>query len=190
MIKKQNLKKPAFGTKKERIILWSVILTLIIIQALSAWYISELWKYNSDTSSQSLYLHISKSEEKRYKYPVIDIAEDKVYIPEARIYLPLNDTTRNLRYEYINNKDYKSLNLSVSSAVGTQNGVDDPTCDKVVMVSPSKESLEYPYVDGGEIKPTVDGLRYVSVHNKETCGTYFGDVQQGLVEAVKLITQY
>lgn len=190
MIKKQNLKKQAIGIKKERIILWVVILILIILQAISAWYLIKLWNYNSESSKQSLYSLISKVEEKRYKHPVIDIAEGRVYIPEARIYIALNDSTRDLRYEFVNVPNYKSLHLSMSSTVGVQNETDDPTCDQVVVLSTSKEGLEPTYYDAGEIQSTVDGLRYLRVHNKDTCSVYNDSVQADLVKAAKSITIY
>lgn len=189
MTKKQIMSKQANSIKKERI-LWIVIIILAISQAISAWYLMKIWNYNSDSSQQSTYSLISKVEEKRYKYPVIDIAEGRVYIPEMRIYLPLNDSTRDLRYDFFNAPNYKSLRLSTSSAVGVQNDTDDPSCDKVVILSKSKEGASSIYYDAGEIKPTKDGLRYLSVHNKDTCSIYFGNIREGLVEAAKSITQY
>jgi hypothetical protein len=190
MTKKQNLKKKIGGIKKERLILWIIIFILILLQGISAWYVTRLWSSESRNSKYNLYTLINSSEENRYKYPVIDVSEGRVYIPEARIYLPLNEVTRDLRYDYFVVENYKSLRLSVSSIVGSQLERDDHACDKVVMLSPSIESKGATYDDAGEIQPTKDGFRYLLVHNKDTCSIYHDSMQERLAEAAKQITQY
>ena len=126
MTKKQNLKKQATGIKKERIIMWVVISILIIAQAISAWYLVRLWNHGSESSKRDFSAYINKSEEERYNHPIIDVAEGRVYIPEARIYLPLNEITRNLRYDYFKPlQGNTSLRLSTSSIVGAQIEKDD-----------------------------------------------------------------
>jgi hypothetical protein len=190
MTKKQNLKKQVGGVKKERIALWAIIFTLIVLQAISAWYLMNLRSDVVQTSERNLYTLINNSEEGRYKYPVIDITEGRVYIPEARVYLPLNDTTRDLRYDYFAVQDYKSLRLSTSAIVGSQHERDHHSCDKVIILSLSKEPTNTAYYDAGEIQPTRDGLRYLSVHNKDTCSIYYGSVQEDLAQAAKSITRY
>lgn len=192
MTKKQNLKKQASGIKKERIILWAVISVLIILQGVSGWYLLRLWNHESETSKRDFSAYINKSEEERYKYPIIDVAENRVYIPEARIYLPLNEVTQNLRYDYFKppQGNTVSLRLSTSSIVGAQIEKDDHACDKVIMLSPSKNPAIATYSPGGEIQPTKDNLRYISVHQKDTCSTYYGNVQEDLTAAAKLIVKY
>lgn len=191
MVKKQNLKKQTNGIKKERIILRVVISILVVLQAISAWYLVGLWNHESESSKRDFSAYINKSEEDRYSHPIIDIAEGRVYIPEARIYLPLNDTTRNLRYDYFKPpQGSTSLRLSTSSIVGAQIEKDDHACDKVIMLSPSKYPAMTTYSPAGEIQPTKDDLRYIYVHSKDTCSTYYGSVQEDLTTAAKLITSY
>lgn len=77
-----------------------IISLLVVSQTISAYYIFKNREYifeDSKTLHSSL---INTLEEKRYKEPVVDITENRVYIPEARVYLPLNNTTRDLRYDY------------------------------------------------------------------------------------------
>jgi hypothetical protein len=191
MVKKQNLKKQTNGIKKERIILWVVISILVVLQAISAWYLVRLWNHESESSKRDFSAYINKSEEERYSHPIIDITEGRVYIPEARIYLPLNDTTRNLRYDYFKPpQGNTSLRLSTSSIVGAQIEKDDHACDKVIMLSPSKYPAMTTYSPAGEIQPTKDDLRYIYVHSKDTCSTYYGSAQEDLTIAAKLITSY
>ena len=162
------------------------------LQGVSAWYLVKLWNHESETSKRDFSAYINKSEEERYKYPIIDVAESRVYIPEARIYLPLDEVTRNLRYDYFKppQGNATSLRLSTSSIVGAQIEKDDHACDKVIMLSPSKDPTIATYTPVGEIQPTKDGLRYISVHQKDTCSTYYGNVREDLAAAAKLIAQY
>lgn len=190
MVKKQNIKKQTSYHKKERIVLWAVILALIILQGISGWYLIKLWNYESQSSERNFRTLINTSEDERYKFPVIDVTENRVYIPEARIYLPLNDTIRNLRYDYFSTQNFVSLRLSTSSTVGSQIEKDHHACDKVVILSQSKEPTNTEYKDAGEVEMTKDGLRYLSVHNKDTCSIYYDDVQENLLQAAKLIAQY
>jgi len=190
MLKKRNLKKRTIDSKKKRAILWAIILVLIILQGVTAWYVVRLWNDHLASSKLALYSLIAKSEERRYKYPVIDISENRVYIPELRVYVPLNDSTRNLRYEYVNIKNYTSLHLSMSSTVGVQNSIDDPICDQVVVLSATKDGMDSALEADGELPVPIDGLRYLQVHKKATCGVYNDTIRDDLVQAVKSITQY
>jgi len=190
MLKKRNLKKRVGHIKKERVILWAVILVLIILQVVTIWYVARLWNDHLVSSKQALYSLIAKSEERRYKYPVISITENRVYIPELRIYLPLDDATRNLRYEYVNLPTYTSLRLGVSSTVGQQSETDDPFCDQVVVLSATKDGMDPAHNYVGELPSTIGSLRYMYVHNKATCSIYNDNIQDDLVRAAKLITKY
>ncbi|MNQ66403.1 hypothetical protein D3C85_808950 [compost metagenome] len=191
MIKKQNLKKQTIGIKNERIILWVVISILVVLQTISAWYLVGLLNRESESSKRDFSAYINKSEEERYKHPIVDVTERRVYIPEASVYLPLNEVTRDLRYDYFKPPHGNiSLRLSTSSIVGEQIEKDDHTCDKIIMISPSKDPAMTTYSPAGEIQPTKDSLRYISVHRKDTCSTYYGNVQEDLTAAAKLITSY
>jgi hypothetical protein len=190
MTKKQIIKAQTGFIKIERIVLWLIIIILIVLQGVSAWYLIKLWDDESRYSKYHLATIINESEEKRYKDPVVNISENKVYIPEARIYLPLNEATRDLRYDYFATQNYKSLRLSTSSIVGSQIEKDDHACDKVVVLSVTKEPTSTAYSYVGEIQPTKDGLRYISVHNKDTCSYYQGNVQEDLTKAAKEAQAY
>jgi len=190
MVKKNQAQKQTVNSKKERIILWLVIAVLIALQAISAWYLIKLWNIVSQDSKHNFAMLIDRSEERRYSSPIIDVSENRVYIPEARVYLPLNDVTRNLRYDYSHMRSPKSLYLSTSSTVGAQTEDDDHSCDKVVSLQQTPEPAMSDYSSIGEISPTKDGLRYVYAHNKENCSIYYGTVREDLMNAAKAIQSY
>lgn len=163
-----------------------IVLLLIISQAISAYYILKNREYVQNDSEKAMAGLINSAEEKRYSQPVIDISQNRVYIPEARVYLPLNDTTRNLRYDYSNAFNIVNLYLSVRGVVGNQNPEDDPQCDKMIWLSQKK--IDSPNLVA-EIEPTKDGLRYLSAHDA-TCRIYYDTVRDDLLEAAKQIKNY
>ena len=194
MAKKRTTKKQIFTFKREYII-WILILILILLQAASAWHIQKLQEHANPNSDLSMRYLLKNAEEDRYKYPVIDVAENKVYIPEARIYLPLNEVSRDLRYEY---RGYGGFNktpvlyFSTSSVVGQQSNAQYASCDKMVtLTAPSTQK-----VVGGDsmdrIQPTKDGLRDIHTYSGESCWNqkWYGDLQQDLLEAVRAIKNY
>jgi hypothetical protein len=187
MVKKHVSNKRANITRKEYT-LWAIIVLLLISQVVSAIFLARLINVDSRDSKQSLYAFINRIEEKRYKYPVIDVSEGRVYIPEARIYLPLTDTTRNLRYEY-QNTVANTLHLSVSSAVGSQREEDDPTCDKIITITPASSRLSTNESLVGTIQPTKDGLSHITAI-KKACKTYQASTWDELAQAAKAIQQY
>jgi hypothetical protein len=93
---------------------------LTITQALSGWYVIKLWNIESENDKRHLAELINKSEQRRYESPIINVSENRVYIPEVRVYLPLNEVTRSLRYEYSTTPISTSLHLSTVSTVGAQ----------------------------------------------------------------------
>jgi len=163
-------------------------------QGLSAWHIVKLREY-SDNSDISMRFLLRNGEEDRYKYPVIDVSENRVYIPEARIYLPLNDTSRNLRYDYAKHgADFKSrtLYISDSSVVGRQTDERYASCDKVVMLTPRTDAQPVLSSVVGTIVPSKDGLRDIYMHPSESCGDkeWYANMSQKLVEVVKEAKSY
>ena len=194
MAKKRTMKKQIFTFRREYII-WALILMLILLQAASIWHIQKLQEQANHNSELSMKYILKNAEEDRYKYPVIDIAENKVYIPEARIYLPLNEVSRDLRYDYrvqggVNKTPV--LYFSTSSVVGQQNNAQYASCDKMVtLTSPSTQKV----VVGNSIdriQPTKDGLSEIHTYTEESCWNqkWYGDLQQDLLEAVQTIKNY
>lgn len=172
-------------SKNFAVLLALFIFLLTVAQAISAYYILQNREYMIEDSERTLTGFVNSTEEKRYSHPVIDVTEGRVYVPEARIYLPLNETTRNLRYDYRNPFDTVELYLSVRGVVGNQQPTDDPQCDKMIWLSQKKNNSPN-FV--AEIEPTKDGLRYVSAH--DTCEIYYDTVRDDLLEAVKQLKNY
>jgi len=193
MTKKQTSRKRSFALNST-FILWVIVLLLVMAQGLSAWHIVKLREY-SDNSDISMRFLLRNGEEDRYKYPVIDVSENRVYIPEARIYLPLNDTSRNLRYDYAKHgADFKSrtLYISDSSVVGRQTDERYASCDKVVTLTPRTDAQPVLSSVVGTIVPSKDGLRDIYMHPSESCGDkeWYANMSQKLVEVVKEAKSY
>jgi hypothetical protein len=194
MAKKHTFKKQLRGTKKEYI-LWVIILALAISQAASAWYITKLQNYAESSSNLSMRFLLKNAEEERYKYPVIDIAENRVYIPEARMYLPLDETSRNMRYDYREKGAgffSRALYFSTSSIVGQQSGAQYESCDRMVTLTPPTEIRASSLKAIGTIEPTKDGLSEIFINSDDTCWDqkWYSDQRQNLVEVVKQAKNY
>lgn len=193
MIKKQTLKKRMILRKREYV-LWVVVLVLCILQTLSIWWIAKLQESINHNPDSSMRLLLRNAEESRYKYPIIDVAASRVYVPEARIYLPLNDVSRDMRYDYRQqNGSHKSTTLyfSASSVVGRQTGAQYETCDKIVTLAPAPTSQVVESSKVGTIQPTQDGLKDIYAHTVETCwGDWYDDLRDSLVDAVKEAKNY
>ncbi len=188
MIRKLTSKK---DSKNWTIVaLCAAILLLAIAQGVSLWYITKLHSYYFEDSSRSLSALINSSEESRYKHPIIDVSENRVYIPEARIYLPLNDITRELRYdESFSFKGSERIYFSTNATVGSQTTEDDPSCDKVVtLAKPAEPQTDSSYSLSGLVSPTKDGLTDVYTH--ADCKIYYGNIKIDLAEAVKQLQNY
>lgn len=162
-----------------------IICLLVISQLVSAYYIFKNREYINHDSQQSLTSFVNSTEEKRYSHPVIDVSENRVYIPEARIYFPLNDTTRHLRYEYSNAFSQPKLHISMRGVVGSQKQGEPATCDK--MLSFSREASDSINLVS-EIEPTKDGFNYIYRHPK--CDIYYGTIYDDLSEAAKEVRTY
>ena len=194
MTRKRTSKKHTFTFKKEYI-LWAVILVLIILQGVSAWRIVKLQEYADGTSDLSMRFLLKNVEEGRYKYPIIDVSENRVYVPEARIYLPLNEASRNMRYDYRENGagvKLKTLYFSTSSVVGLQSRAQFETCDKMVTLAQFEEVQIHKDKPVGAIEPTKDGLSNIFMHPGNECWNqkWYTDLEQGLVEVVKEAKNY
>lgn len=170
-------------------ILWLVIFTVIVVQAASIWHITKLQQSVESTSGLSMQYLLKNGEELRYKYPVIDVSEERVYLPEARIYLPLNEASRNLRYEYKSSSKNQSSNViyfSNSSVVGQQKDEKYASCDKMVTLLHPEANYKDQKSYKAEISQTKDGLRDVYINTDMSCwdGAWYTDVKQALVDTV------
>jgi hypothetical protein len=194
MTKKRSIKKQIF-TLNKNYILWTVILILIILQGVYAWQIVKLRGYADSTSDLSMRFALKNAEEDRYKYPIIDVSENRVYIPEARIYLPLNEASRNMRYDYRERGGgfwSKALYLSTSSVVGQQSEAKYESCDKIVTLAPPEDIEINNSKPVGTITSTKDGLSDIYTNPDDTCWDqkWYTDSKQGLVEVVKEAKSY
>lgn len=194
MTKKRAIKRQVF-TFNRNYILWTVILILIILQGLSAWHILKLREYAGSTSDLSMSFALKNAEEDRYKYPIIDVAENRVYIPEVRIYLPLNETSRNMRYDFREHGAgfwSKALYFSTSSIVGRQSEAEYETCDKMVTLASSEDVKINKEQLVGSINITKDGLSDIYVHPDDICWDqkWYTDMKQGLADVIKEAKNY
>jgi hypothetical protein len=167
--------------------LWFAFIALLLLQIVTIGYIIKLHTSYSKDSSSLLNRLINESETRRYITPIISVSEDRVYIPEFHIFMPLNDVSRKLQYS-ISSDLTKDLYLSTTGVVGSQNSDDDPSCDRMVRISTSKNTFTgEKYI--GEIAPTKDGLRYI-YQNIHKCSIYPPGVSDRLVTTAESIQQY
>jgi hypothetical protein len=193
MMKKHIFKKQIRGIKKERI-LWAAIIILAALLASSIWYIIK----TSNTSKSSLpapqrsltqaeqergQAFVNDIEQRRYRYPVIDVKENRVYIPEARMYLPLNESSRDIRYQVLGD----TIWLSTAMAVGRQTGNEDASCDRVVIVTDS-ENKAGGYIAEGTIKSNDGSTRFVFRH--PACEIYGDVLSKRLADVIKEVQYY
>ena len=172
-----------------------VVLALIASQGISLWQIMKLREFADQNSHFQLGVLLKHAEEERYKYPVIDVTQNRVYIPEARIYLPLNETSRNLRYDYREKGAgswSRAMHFSTSSVVGQQSDERHANCDKIVTLAPPAEFQQLDDGADGTIEPTKDGFKYVFVHSDDACWDqkWYAGLKEGLLEAVKQAKSY
>lgn len=84
-----------------------VLIAVLVLQALAVAYmwpkVDITWKeINKDPNEDiQVKMLITDSAASVYSDGVIDAQQKRVYLPEANIYLPLNNDTRNLRYQHI-----------------------------------------------------------------------------------------
>lgn len=193
MTKKHIFKKQIRSIKKERV-LWVAIIILAALLASSIWYIIK----TSNTSKSSLpapqrsltqaeqergQTFVNDIEQRRYRYPVIDVKENRVYIPEARMYLPLNESSRDIRYQVLGD----TIWLSTAMAVGRQTGNEDASCDRVVIVTDS-ENKAGGYIAEGTIKSNDGSTRFVFRH--PACEIYGDVLSKRLADVTKEVQYY
>jgi hypothetical protein len=182
MVKK--LKKSSRKAMPSKI--WLAVLFLFVLQIFTfAYTLSIMYKYDE----YQLASFISDFEKERYEKPVVDVSENRVYIPQAKVYLPLNDTSLQMYFNLWEMPDspLKHLYLSLSWVIGNQQKEDDASCDKMVWISTEmQEDIQFEYV--GEITPTDNGLRYIYKH--KACSIYDKESLDKLVDVAKSLRQY
>lgn len=194
MNNKQKENQHTYGNKKKYII-GLAIFTLSAFLTASVLYVLNL---GSDTAitqtessstaikipdTQSKYAYVNEIEEKRYISPNIITAENKLDIPEERAHLPLNQDSKDIKYQYWKHE----LWLSVPAAIGRQNDEDVPSCDKVVIVS----LAEKPYNDHTFVDTVtaLDGSpRYIYKH--KACTTYDDELSSRVADVARQIQYY
>ena len=170
-------------SKKSINIKWTeiVIGALALAQAVTIFYIVQ---FNDQYNSDYLYNLVNTTEQKIYRYPVISVTENKVYFTEFHLAVPLDTTSRNVRY---NGLYTNGLTLSLPSAIGRQTSADSPTCDAMVRISNINEIREdETYV--GELAITDSSLKYIYKHN--SCGIYDSGSIDKLVNVAKSLSSY
>lgn len=165
---------------------------LIITQVVAVTYISRLQEHigrlNASVSSledRFFLSHVNTSETRRYKNAVVDVSEQKIYIPDARIYVPLKDTDPQIMYDYRESQPKNSEFLYVSTAkiVGNQYSLTQyESCDKLITITSAKQQYGT-FVK--EIKPAAGNLRYVYVYSESSCDIY----PKGYWESIKNIAE-
>lgn len=194
MTKKLPLKKQIHRIKKESI-LWTVIIVLGALLISSSWYIIKTSNNSMGSSTSSIHppimqaekdhmqAFVNDTEQRRYRYPVIDVKENRVYFPEARIYVPLSENSRDIRYQ----GGEKTLWLSTSMAVGRQTGDSDASCDRVVLLTQSENDSQG-YIAAGTITANDGSTRYIFRH--PACPIYGDDLSKNLADVIKEAQYY
>jgi hypothetical protein len=176
--------------RKFKISKLSIVVVMLVVSqaAIAYWFLGFMNAYMKSEEGRLPQI-IKEFENSRYKHPVIDISEKRVYIPELRVFLPLNDTTRDLRYYIWEMADspIKHIFFTVSAVVGNQIPEDAPSCDRMVYISTEKEDRSSLYKLVGHVKLD-QGLKHVFQH--ETCSVYPQGALQELTQAVLLIKEY
>jgi hypothetical protein len=193
MVKTHILQKHMRYIRKEGI-LYAAIIILVILLALTTLYavrtssvnksvLSNLASYSAKTKEERIQASVNEIEERRYRYPVIDIKENRVYIPEVHMYVPLTENSRDLRYEVWSDTVW----LSASIAVGRQTGNQDASCDKVVLLTESEKKGQG-YIAVGTIKASDGRVRYIFRH--PACDIYSDSFSKDLADVAKQIQYY
>lgn len=172
---------------------WVVILLLIVTQIYLIWHVTNLSNTVRQTKDD-VRLMVSNAkesapndfvnlvEERRYRYPVIDVKENKLIIPEARLELPLTEASRDLRYQYMNDR----LWLSTAMAVGRQTASDSPSCDRVVIITNGDVDTAYDSV--GKIKTSKNEERTIYKH--KPCEIYGEELASEIADVARQLRYY
>lgn len=163
---------------------WLAIGVLALLLSVSVLYNFKISSQPQSAESKDMQAFVNDMEQRRYRYPVIDVKEERVYLPESRMYLPLNEWTRDLRYQVIGKKVW----LSSAIAVGRQTGDADASCDRVVILSDTDQPNDGGYIEAGTIRTPDGSTLYISRH--DTCQIYSDILSKNLAEVAQKIQYY
>lgn len=108
---------------------------------------------------------VNRLANRTYLDPVISISENRVYIPEIRAYMPLDNTTRNLKYKYDERGDSKKLSLSTNWLVGgwSKGSGEAPGCINLIKLS-STDTNDSQMQSVDPLSEPIGGMSHVSKH--------------------------
>ena len=182
---------------------WAVLVLIVVALVLIFMQYKRIQSLEESVSGLSWRVMLQQGEGARYKTPIIDVAESRVYIPEARVYLSLTDTSRNLRYEYTkassdNLNRQATLNLSLSAIVGAQSQDvhESFSCDRVVVLNSSNATIR-DFNNAGETLPDYtnagsldESTGFTTIHAHAACKMYNSTTVESVVEVAKSIKAY
>lgn len=104
-------------------------MTILVLQSLAILFmwpkVDIVWKKNNQPPDQNMELKmiIRDSALGVFSDGVIDARENRVYIPELKVFLPLNEDTRHIKYQYAPSDDKNSypaeINLNTKAQIET-----------------------------------------------------------------------
>ncbi len=170
-------------------LIWLVLGLVLLAQIFIVFQIKDFKSTQSEIEKRLISDLINTAEVERYRTPVADIAENKVYIPELEAYITLSDTSLKLRYDYFDMKDLEALYLSYDGVVGHQTEYHtSANCDKIVSISKIKEDKNSEFKFVGEISPIGPGLKYV--HQRDDCKFYTRDLSDRVTKTALILRSY
>lgn len=188
-MKKSQNKKRLSIIKSNKLISVLVAL-LLIVQVISITYIFTLQDAVVRLDNRAFLSLVNQSEARRYKNSVIDIHEQKIYIPDAHIYIPLNDVDPQIMYHPAEStsKTLDTVYLSTEKIVGNQYSLTQyESCDKLITISSTKRSYGT-FIK--EITPRTNELRYVYLYDKSDCSIYTEEYFKYIKNIAKSIQSY
>lgn len=158
-------KHTKYNVSVNTLLVWSAIVLVVAVQLLMLFQIKEVTKNQSDVDKRLVSDLINKAENERYTEPVISVTEERVYIPDIKGYLPLNNTSLKIRYDYFDMKDFEALYISHVGVIGHQTEQHtNANCDKIIAITKNKNEMsDFSYVKS--IDPVGPGLMHIYQHN-------------------------
>lgn len=150
----RNIKKHYASIGLAIVVIWLIVLTaLFCIKEKRLNDIFDVEASNQITNNFAL---------SNYKLPIIDIPENRVYIPESQSYLPLNDITRDLRYYIYSDSDIRFSTQKLIGAYSDTNESRKIACLEMVKLS-SENNVVGTYNPVGELIEAVgdSNLKYI-----------------------------
>lgn len=190
MTKVQNKKR--FKASRLSYLCIALVSLLIVAQLTSIIYILKLRQSVSSLEERYFLSSLNQVETQRYKTAPVDVSEQRIYIPDARLYIPLTDKNPEIVYDFRPNGP--NLYVSIAQVVGNQRSLDDSkdhhTCDKMIVISSTEQNANAYYTFIKELPPTKDGLKYVYLHIKDNCGIYSKSGWESAKEIAENIQSY